>query len=558
MHEHEHEHEQAHEHTAKQPDAAAVPTFDALIIGAGISGMYQLHRLRALGMQVRVFEAGTGVGGTWYWNRYPGARFDSESYSYGYSFSPELLQAWDWSEHFSPQPETLRYLNHVADRFDLRRDIRFGAFVTSAHWDDATGHWTITLEGGEQARGRFLITAIGAFTKPTLPAIPGIEDFAGECHHTARWPHEPVDFSGKRVAVIGTGATGVQVIQEVAKTAAQLTVYQRTANWCVPLHNRRIEADEQARIKASYPEIFARCRQTHGAFLHGADPRYAMQLSVEEREAFWEALYAKPGFGLWLGNFRDVLVDPAANALLSEWVARKIRARVNDPATAEKLIPHNHGFGTRRIPMETNYYEVYNQPNVTLVDVRATPIQRIVSEGVQASDGTRTFDMIVFATGFDAVLGGFEQIDVRGRDGLTLRQKWRDGPRTMLGLQTTGFPNMLTLVGPHNSATFCNIPRCIEQNVEWVTDLLQYMRAHGHVRIEPTPEAEAEWTQHVQDTAAPMLFNQVDSWFMGINSNVEGRDHRTFLLYAGGAPRYRERCDEIARAGYRGFVLGDG
>ena len=552
------EHEQAHEHTATQPDAAAVPTFDALIIGAGISGMYQLHRLRALGMQVRVFEAGTDVGGTWYWNRYPGARFDSESYSYGYSFSPELLQAWDWSEHFSPQPETLRYLNHVADRFDLRRDIRFGAFVTSAHWDDAKGHWTITLEGGEQARGRFLITAIGAFTKPTLPAIPGIEDFAGECHHTARWPHEPVDFSGKRVAVIGTGATGVQVIQEVAKTAAQLTVYQRTANWCVPLHNRRIEADEQARIKASYPEIFARCRQTHGAFLHGADPRYAMQLSAEEREAFWEALYAKPGFGLWLGNFRDVLVDPAANALLSEWVARKIRARVNDPATAEKLIPHNHGFGTRRIPMETNYYEVYNQPNVTLVDVRATPIQRIVPEGVKAGDGTRAFDMIVFATGFDAVLGGFEQIDVRGRDGLTLRQKWRDGPRTMLGLQTTGFPNMLTLVGPHNSATFCNIPRCIEQNVEWVTDLLQYMRAHGHMRIEPTPEAEAEWTQHVQDTAAPMLFNQVDSWFMGINSNVEGRDHRTFLLYAGGAPRYRERCDEIARAGYRGFVFSDG
>ena len=530
--------------------------FDALIVGAGISGMYQLHRLRELGMRVRVFEAGSDVGGTWYWNRYPGARFDSESYSYGYSFSPELLQDWNWSEHFSPQPETLRYLNHVADRFDLRRDIRFGAFVKAATWDEATALWTLALENGEQVQARFLITAIGAFTKPTLPAIPGIDDFAGECHHTARWPHTPVDFTGRRVAVIGTGATGVQVIQEVAKTAAQLTVFQRTANWCAPLHNSRIDEAEQARIKARYPEIFARCRQTHGAFLHGADPRYALQLGAEEREALWETLYAQPGFGLWLGNFRDVLVDPAANALLSDWMAGKIRARVKDPATAEKLIPRNHGFGTRRVPMETNYYEVYNQPNVTLVDIRATPIERIVPEGVQTSDGTRAFDMIVFATGFDAVLGGFEQMDIRGVGGLTLKQKWRDGPRTMLGMQSVGFPNMLTLVGPQNSATFCNIPRCIEQNVEWVTDLMKHMRAHGHERIEPTPEAEAEWVQHVHETAAPMLFNQVDSWFMGINSNVEGRDHRTFLLYAGGAPRYRDRCDEIARNNYRGFVFG--
>ena len=532
-----------------------MPSYDAIVIGAGISGLYQLHRLRGLGLSVRVFEAGSGVGGTWYWNRYPGARFDSESYSYGYSFSPELLREWEWSEHFSAQPETLRYLEHVADRFDLRRDIEFNARVAAATWDEAANRWEIATTDGRRARATFLITAIGPLSAPTMPAIPGVAEFRGEAYHTAQWPHRPVDFRAKRVAVIGTGATGVQVIQEVAKTAGHLTVFQRTANWCAPLGNGPIDAATQARIKASYPEIFAKCRAAYGGFLHDSDPRKALEVSPEVREAFYEKLYHEPGFGLWMGNFRDVLVNAEANRTLSEFVARQIRARVKDPAVAEQLVPKNHGFGTRRVPLETRYYEVYNQPNVRLVDLRETPIERITATGIRTSAEALDFDIIVYATGFDAITGGFDRIDIRGTGGERLKQKWADGPRTYLGLQVAGFPNLLTLVGPHNAATFCNIPRCIEQNVEWVSDLLGHMRRRGLTRIEATPQAEQEWTAHVHEVGERMLFTKVDSWFMGINSNLPGKNKRTFLLYAGGAPAYRERCDEIAAKGYEGFRL---
>ncbi|MEZ5559201.1 MAG: NAD(P)/FAD-dependent oxidoreductase [Pseudomonadales bacterium] len=532
---------------------AAIDAFDVVIIGAGMSGMYQLYRLRRLGLSVRVVEAGADVGGTWYWNRYPGARFDSESYSYGYSFSPELLDEWEWSEHFSAQPETLRYLNHVADRFDLRRDIRFHSRVTAAAWSESAGAWDVTLAGGERLRGRLLITAIGPLSAPTMPDIPGLADFQGESFHTGLWPHEPVDFTGKRVAVIGTGATGVQVIQEVARTAAELTVFQRTPNWCAPLRNSPIDAQAQQRIKASYPEIFARCRETHGGFLHKADPRNALEVTAEEREALWQKLYDEPGFGIWMGNFRDVLVDRDANALLSAFIARKIRERVRDPALAEKLIPKNHGFGTRRVPLETGYYEVYNQDNVTLVDLRETPIERITGTGIRTSAGDYPFDIIIFATGFDAITGSFDRIDIRGRDGQTLKAAWQHGPRTLLGLQVAGFPNLLTLVGPHNAATFCNIPRCIEQNVEWVTDLIAYMREHGYHRVEASAQAQAAWTEHVLEKGRPMLFAEIDSWFMGINRNVPGKTERTFLIYAGGAPAYREKCDQVAAQGYEGF-----
>jgi cation diffusion facilitator CzcD-associated flavoprotein CzcO len=334
---------------------------DAIVIGAGMSGLYQLIRLRELGLGTLVFEAGTGVGGTWYWNRYPGARFDSESYSYGYSFDPELLQEWSWSEHFAPQPETLRYLNRVADKYGLRRDIRFRSRVAAAQYDEAARGWTVALEDGSRHTCRFLITAIGVLSAPTWPRIEGIGDFRGQSWHTARWPREQVDFAGKRVAVIGTGATGVQTIQEVAKTAGQLTVFQRTPNWCAPLHNRPITEEEQRRIKASYPEIFRRCQETFSCFLHTPDPRGTFEVTPEEREAFWERLYASPGFGIWVGNFRDMLTDRAANREISEFIARKIRQRVKDPAVAEKLIPKCHGFGTKRVPLETNYYEVYNR-----------------------------------------------------------------------------------------------------------------------------------------------------------------------------------------------------
>ena len=530
-------------------------TYDAIVIGAGIAGMYQLHRLRGLGLRVRVLEAGDGVGGTWYWNRYPGARFDSESWTYGYSFSEEILREWEWSEHFAPQPETLRYCNFVADKLDLRRDIELDCRVAAAVYDEAADEWAVESTDGRRMRARLLITAIGPLSAPTMPTIPGVESFRGEAHHTGRWPHEPVSFASKRVAVIGTGATAVQAITEIAKTVGHLTVFQRTPNWCAPLHNRPIDASTQARIKATYPETFAICRESFGCFIHQADPRNALEVSPEEREAFYEKLYREPGFGIWMGNFRDILIDRDANATITEFMRGKIRARVKDPAVAEKLIPTNHGFGTRRVPLESGYYEVYNQPNVRLVDIRETPIERITPAGIRTTAEEHAVDMIIYATGFDAITGAFDRIDIRGRGGRRLKEKWADGPRTFLGLQVEGFPNLFTLVGPHNAATFCNIPRCIEQNVEWVTGLIAHMRARGHVRVEPTAEAEREWTQHVLDTGRRMLFTQVDSWMTGINSNVAGKDKRTFIVYAGGAPKYRERCDDVAARGYAGFVF---
>ena len=347
--------------------------YDVVVIGVGLSGMYQLHRLRGLGLSARVFEAGDGVGGTWYWNRYPGARFDSESWTYGYSFSDELLREWEWSEHFAAQPETLRYCNFVADKLDLRRDIEFNHRIKAVAYDEPANQWEIESEDGRRARARFLVTAIGPLSAPTMPTIPGVESFRGESYHTGTWPHRPVSFAGKRVAVIGTGATGVQAITEIAKTVGHLTVFQRTPNWCAPLHNSAIDAATQARIKATYGEIFAVCRDSFGCFIHQADPRNALDVSPEVREAFYEKRYGEPGFGIWMGNFRDVLIDKDANATITEFMRRKIRERVRDPEVAEKLIPTNHGFGTRRVPLESGYYEVFNQANVRLVDLRETP-----------------------------------------------------------------------------------------------------------------------------------------------------------------------------------------
>jgi len=530
--------------------------YDVIVIGAGLSGMYQLHRLRELGLSVRVFEAGDDVGGTWYWNRYPGARFDSESWTYGYSFSDEILREWEWSEHFAAQPETLRYCNFVADKLDLRRDIEFDCRIKAAAYDEAAGQWEVESEDGRRTRARFLITAIGPLSAPTMPTIPGVESFRGEAYHTGTWPHRQVSFAGKRVAVIGTGATGVQAITEIAKTVGHLTVFQRTPNWCAPLHNSPIDPADQARIKTRYPEIFETCRNSFGCFIHDADPRNALEVSSEEREAFFEQRYREPGFGIWMGNFRDILINRDANATITDFMRRKIRERVRDPKIAEKLTPTNHGFGTRRVPLESGYYEVFNQVNVRLVDLRETPIDRITPAGVRTTGAEHAVDMIVYATGFDAITGAFDRIEFRGIAGQRLRDKWAEGPRTYLGLQIEGFPNLFTLVGPHNAATFCNIPRCIEQNVDWVTALIRHMREKGHTRVEPTAEAEREWTQHVLDTGRRMLFTQVDSWMMGINSNVAGKQKRTFIVYAGGAPKYREKCDEVAAAAYVGFTFG--
>jgi cation diffusion facilitator CzcD-associated flavoprotein CzcO len=538
----------------ERPPQAAELEYDAIIIGAGMSGLYQLYRLRELGLRVRVLEAGTDVGGTWYWNRYPGARFDSESYSYGYSFSRELLEEWDWSEHFAGQPETLRYLKHVAEKFDLRRDIQFRSRVTAAIYQEESRSWNITLEDGSRFRARFLITAIGPLSTPTLPRIEGRDSFEGQSFHTARWPHEPVDFKGKRVAVIGTGATGVQTIQTIAGQVGHLTVFQRTPNWCAPLHNGKIDAETQKTIKAGYPAMFARCQETFACFLHTPDPRGAFEVSDEEREAFYEKLYGERGFGIWQGNFRDILIDRKANATISDFVARKIRARVKDQKVAEKLIPKNHGFGTRRLPLETFYYEVYNRDNVELVDITETPIERITPRGIKTSTKEYEFDIIIFATGFDAITGSFDKIDFHGADSARLKDKWKSGPQTYLGIMVDGFPNMMMLMGPHTALG--NIPRSIEYSVDWVTGLIRFAQANRLTRLEATSAGVASWTDHVKALGVGLLSNEVNSWMTGINSNVEGKQTRIVARYSGSAPAYRARCEEVAAKGYDELRLG--
>ena len=523
--------------------------YDIIIIGAGISGMYQLHTLRKEGYHVKVFEAGTGVGGTWYWNRYPGARFDSESYSYGYSFSQALLQEWDWKEHFSPQPETERYLNYVADKFDLRRDIQFSCRVEAAHFDNVLNIWTVTLESGRQFSSRFLVTAVGPLSAPTWPRFEGMEKFKGQAYHTGLWPKEPVDFNDKRVAVIGTGATGVQTIQEVAKLASHLTVFQRRPNWCKPLHNRSIDKVEMASIRRRYPDIFKRCKETISCFMHTPDMRHTMQVAEDQREEFWEKLYDTPGFGFWVGNFCDILTDPEANAAVSDFVARKIRGRVKNPKIAELLIPTDHGFGTRRVPQETFYYEVYNQENVELVSIVDNPIERITSNGIEMCDRSFEFDMIIYATGFDAITGSFDRIDIRGSGKESLKTKWHRALETYLGIQVSGFPNMFMVMGPHTALG--NIPRSIEYNVEWVTKLICFMREHSCIRVEAREEAVQNWTQFVLEKAEGLLGNEVDSWMTGVNQNVEGKEERLVARFSGSAPAYREHCDLIAEQGYK-------
>ncbi len=544
--------------TSKTSVNSAAPQYDAVVIGAGVSGLYQIYRLREAGFSVLGIETGSGVGGTWYWNRYPGARFDSESYTYAYSFSDELLQEWNWNEHFAPQPETLAYLNHVADKFNLRPLIRFNTRVEAATFDASAHCWDIVTETGATIRARFMVMATGLLSATQFPDIPGIDSFQGESLHTSRWPHDPKGFGGdnsvyrgKRVGIIGTGATAVQLIPHLAAGAASLHVFQRTANWCAPLHNGPIKQEEQAALKASYPAIFALCDKTGGAFMHEFDPRSIFDVSAQEREALFEKLYTHGrGFALWLANFHDVMTDMRANRLLSDFVARKIRARVKDPATAAKLVPTTHGFGQRRVPMETNYYEVYNQDNVTLVDIREHPIERITPSGIKTTAAEYAFDMIIFATGFDAGTGAICRIDIRGPDGTSIKDKWSRALSTFMGLQVSGFPNMFMHIGPH--AAFCNIPRCAQVTVDWVTELMGYMREHGLKEAVPTPEAEAAWTRHAEEEADKTLLSKADSWIMG--SNIPGKP-RALLLYAAPAPLFRKKCRDVAENHYQGLRL---
>lgn len=522
--------------------------FDAIIIGAGMSGMYQLYRLRELGLKVLVLEAGTGVGGTWYWNRYPGARFDSESWSYGYSFSPDVLAEWNWTEHFAGQPEIERYLNLVADKHDLRTDIRFSSRVAAAHFDDASQTWRVELADGTSFRSRYLVTALGLLSAPTMPRFEGVEDFEGTWCHTGLWPKESVDFEGKRVAVVGTGASGIQAIQEIAKTAGNLTVFQRRPNWCTPLHNSPISKSEMEDIRSRYPKIFQFCQETAGCFVHTHDSRSAFDVSDAERKAFWEQLYASPGFGIWQGNFHDIHTDREVNRQMSEFVAEKIRQRVDDPKVADMLVPDDHGFGTRRVPQETGYYEVFNQDNVELVGVLDTPIERITSTGIRTSARHYDFDIIIYATGFDAITGSFDRIDIRGSGGLSLKEKWNGAPSTFVGMMVEDFPNMFMVMGPHGALG--NQPRSIEHNVGWISDLIDHMETNGLTSVRAKPEAVKAWHTFVASKAEGLLANEVDSWMTGVNLNVTGKEKRQLVRYSGTAPEYRARCDEVATGGY--------
>ena len=529
------------------------PELDAIIIGAGMSGMYQLYKLRQLGLKALILEAGTGVGGTWYWNRYPGARFDSESYSYGYSFSKELLDEWDWTEHFSGQPEIEKYCNYFADKFELRDDIKFSSRVEYAHYSKKTHSWKVGVENGTSYTARFLVTGVGLLSTPTMPKFEGIEDFRGPWCHTGLWPKEGIDYQDKRVAVIGTGASGVQAIQDISKTAKTLTVFQRRPNWCTPLHNGPISKEEMEEIRGGYPALFELCRKTAACFVHTIDPRGTFEVTDEERQAFYEDRYAGKGFGIWQGNFRDMLIDREANKLMSDFVADKIRKRVNDPKIAEMLIPKDHGFGTRRVPQETYYYEVYNQANVELISMLDDPIQRITPRGIKTKEQDFEFDVIIYATGFDAVTGAFDKIDIRGTDSKLLKDKWKQGPRTFVGVMVDEFPNMFMILGPH--AALGNNPRSIEYSVEWISDLIEYMTRKELTVAEAPPESVENWHKFVHEKAEGLLSNEIDSWMTGVNLNVEGKQTRTIVRYSGTAPEYRERCDQVAASGYNELHL---
>lgn len=527
--------------------------YDVLIIGAGLSGIYSTYRMRQLGLRVKVLEAGGDVGGTWYWNRYPGARFDSESYSYNFSFSQELLDEWSWSEHFASQPETLRYCEFICDKFALRQDMQFNTRIVSAHFQDASHSWLLTDESGRQYTSRFLVTCIGILNNYTLPNIPGVSDYKGEAFHTARWPQTPVNFEGKRVAIIGTGATGIQATQEIVKTVGHLTVFQRTPNWSLPLRNEPITREEMDEIRLRYPEIFEKCAQSWSCFMHVSDTRSTLSLTPEEREEFWESLYQQRGFAKWLGNFGDINTSEEANALFSEFVANKIRQRVHDQDVAEALIPKCHGFGTKRVPLESGYFEAFNRPNVRLVDVKKSPIECVTETGIRTQDESFDFDMIIYATGFDAVTGSFTAIDFKGVNGVKLSDRWAEGPRTHLGLFVEGFPNMTMVMGPHQM--FGNIPRSIEYAVGWVARFIEFCRDHRITFAETSRQNVLDWTDHVHNCATGLLANHVDSWMTGINKNLAHKQKRIIARYQGPAPGYRKRAEDVAARNYADLNL---
>ncbi|MGK2940694.1 MAG: flavin-containing monooxygenase [Immundisolibacter sp.] len=531
-----------------------VTDFDAVIVGAGFAGLYMLHKLREAGFSARVFEAGTGVGGTWYWNRYPGARCDIESVDYSYSFSPELEQEWQWSERYPRQPEILAYLNHVADRFDLRRDIHLETRVTAAHFDESAGLWRIETDRGQRVTARYCVMATGCLSLPKRPDFPGVDQFAGDWYLTAAWPKQDVDLTGKRVGVIGTGSTAIQVIPQVARQAAHLTVFQRTANFSVPARNGPLPQSDQQRIKAQYPSR----RQLSRESLFGvpvampAAPRRTRDIPPDELRQTLETLWAQGGAMSLLAAAPDVIADAEANTLVADFVREKIRATVKDPKVSAMLCPTTHPLGTKRLCLDTEYYETYNRDNVTLVDLRATPIEQITEHGLRTSAAEYPLDVLIFATGFDAMTGALNSIDIRGRDGLALKQAWAGGPQTYLGLASAGFPNMFLITGPQSPSVFSNMVVSIEQHVEWIAGCLAYLREHDLACIEANPQAQAGWVAHVADVANSTLLPQTDSWYVG--ANVPGKP-RVFTPYLGGVGPYRQHCQQVAAKGYEGFEL---
>jgi len=523
---------------------------DAVVVGAGFAGLYMLHKLRQLGLEARVFERGSGVGGTWYWNRYPGARCDVESMEYSYEFDEALEQEWVWSEKYATQPEILRYAEHVAERFDLLRDIAFDTPVESAHWDDAAGRWLVTTPGGGVS-ARFVVMATGCLSSTNLPDFPGLDSFRGEWVHTGDWPHEPVDFSDKRVAVIGTGSSAIQSIPIIAEQAGHLHVFQRTPNYSVPAHNEPLPPETQADVKARYRDLRTANRASpscFGAELPPARPS-ALLDSAEERRTVLEERWRMGGLP-FLGGYADVLTDAEANATVAEFVREKIHELVADPEVADLLSP-DQVVGCKRMCVDTGYYQTFNRDNVTLVDIHDRGIDAITETGLRVGDDEYEFDLIVFATGFDAMTGSLLKVDVEGRDGVTLKEKWAAGPRTYLGLQIAGFPNLFTVSGPGSPSVLTNMLVSIQQHVEFITDCLAYMAEHGKARIEAEPSAEDEWVGVVNTIADQTLFPTCNSWYLG--ANVPGKP-RVFMPFVG-FPPYAAKCDEVAAKGYEGFRL---
>ena len=522
---------------------------DAVIVGAGFSGLYMLHRLRGLGLRARVFEAGSGVGGTWFWNRYPGARCDVESMEYSFKFDDELQQEWEWSERYSEQPEILRYLNHVADRYDLRRHIAFETRVVKAHFDERSGRWDVETDRGESVSAQYCIMATGCLSSTNVPKFPGLDSFAGRVFHTGKWPHERVDFTGRRVGIVGTGSSAIQAIPIVAEQARHLFVFQRTPNFSVPAQNGPLDPATQARIKQRYGELRRLGSQMPFGFDVQFNEKSALEATPEERRAEFEQRWKHGGLP-FLGCYSDLLYDKAANELAADFIREKIREIVKDPKVAAMLTPDSV-VGCKRLCSDTGYFETFNRDNVTLVDVRAAPIEEILPTGLRTTERTYAFDDLILATGFDAMTGSLLRIDIRGAGGVTLAERWAEGPKTYLGLTTVGFPNLFMMTGPGSPSVLSNMVVSIEQHAEWIADCVAHLRSRGLSRIEATPQAQASWVAHVNEVADSTLYPRCNSWYLG--SNVPGKP-RVFMPYLG-FPAYVEKCKQVVAAGYEGFRL---